>query len=266
MKKITKAQRIERLVSYLPTLTEGQIIWVEKIAHQFTCPKTYTRHVKSPVIPTDQILQDFGDSLRIHHCFTDEPFTKDKFEYVLVSVSKYYGVEAGKSKYNHPGADITLNGEKYSLKTQADRNLRLNLINIHKYMELGKGEWTNKPAQLPGLTQQFLAHLSNYDRVIILRNIGRPVPSVPFWKYELVEIPKALLEEVGEGDYEMMLDSIQSPKPGYCRVRDKKTNELKFELYFDGGTERKLKINKIDKNLCIVHASWEFLIDELDEG
>jgi hypothetical protein len=38
-----------------------------------------------------------------------------------------------------------------------------------------------------------------------------------------------------------------------------------FRLYFDGGTERKLKINKIDKRLCIVHATWEFIINELDE-
>lgn len=265
MKKITKKERIKRIVTYLPKLTEGQLIWVEKIAYQFTRPTTFIRSFTSSVIPTDFILDDFGDALRIHHCFTDEPFTKDKFEYILVNISNYYGLNAEKSKYNTPGADISISKEKFSLKTQADRNLRLDFVNIHKYMELGKGEWTDKEIHLQALTEQFLQHLNNYDRVLVLRNIGRPISASPYWKYELIEIPKKLLLEVKNGSYEMMTDSIQSPKPGYCRVRNKKTGSLKYELYFDGGSERKLKINKIDKKLCITHATWEFIIKELDE-
>lgn len=265
MEKITKEERITRIVNYLPQLTDGQLIWVEKIAYQFTRPTTFTRLPTSTVISNDFILDDFGDALRIHHCFTDEPFTKDKFEYILVNISNYHGLKAEKSKYNTPGADISINEEKFSLKTQADRKLRLDIINIHKYMELGKGEWTDKEIHLHFLTEQFLQHLSNYDRILILRNIGRPTPVTPYWKYELIEIPKALLQEVKSGIYEMMTDSIQSPKPGYCRVYDNKICALKYELYFDGGTERKLKINKIDKRLCIVHATWEFIINELDE-
>lgn len=132
-------------------------------------------------------------------------------------------------------------------------------------MELGKGEWSNKLKQLKGLKDQFLNHLSHYDRVLVLRNIGKPLPANPYWKYELVEIPKSLLSEVSNGKYEMTTDSIQMPKPGYCRVIDNKTKSLKFELYFDGGTERKLQINKIDKKYCTVHATWEFVIKELEK-
>lgn len=265
MNKISKDERIERLVKYLPDLTEGQIIWLERIAYQFTRPKTFYRNPLTNLISTDFILDDFGDALRIHHCFTDEPFTKDKFEYVLVNVFKYYGITAEKSANNNPGADVSINNETFSLKTQADSKLRTDFINIHKYMELGKGEWSDKVEHLHGLTQQFLNHLSNYDRVLVLRNIGKPLPAKPFWKYELVEIPKSLLMEVTNGEYVMTTDSIQMPKPGFCRVRDTTTNALKFVLYFDGGSERKLKINQLDKRLCTVHATWEFIIKELDE-
>ena len=265
MEKITKQERIIRIVTYLPGLTEGQLIWVERISYQFTRQRTFTRLSTSKIIANASILDDFGDALRIHHCFTDEPFTKDKFEYILVNICNYYGIEAEKSKYNTPGADITINDQRISLKTQADRNLRLNFINIHKYMELGKGEWTDKEIQLHGLAGQFLHHLENYDKILVLRNIGKPTPASPHWKYELIEIPKELLEEVKDGLYEMMTDSIQSPKPGYCRVFDSQTGSLKFALYFDAGSERKLKINKIDKTLCIVHATWEFIVKELDE-
>lgn len=265
MIRISKAERVERIIKYLPHLTEGQTIWIERIVYQFTRPRTFYRDPFGNIIATDLILNDFGDALRIHHCFTDEPFTKDKFEYVLMSICKYYGLEAKKSAYNNPGADVKIKNETFSLKTQADKNLRAEFINIHKYMELGKGEWSDQLHHLRGLTDQFVKHLSNYDRILVLRNIGKPLPAKPYWKYELVEIPKSLLLEVTNGQYEMTTDSIQMPKPGYCRVRDNQTNILKFKLYFDGGTERKLKINKIDKRDCIVHATWEFIIKELDE-
>jgi type II restriction enzyme len=77
------------------------------------------------------------------------------------------------------------------------------------------------------------------------------------WRYELVEIPKSLLMEAERGTLVMMEKSRQTPKPGYCHV----TNELggtKFDLYFDGGTERKLQIKNLDKSLCPVHATWSF--------
>jgi type II restriction enzyme len=266
MEKITKEERIKWLVSYLPQLSEGQVIWVERIVYQFTRPRTFIRLRESDLISNESILEDFGDALRIHHCFTDEPFTKDKFEYVLVNVCKYYGLQSEKLQNNNPGEDVAINGQRYSLKTQADKNLRTNSINIHKFMELGKGDWTNKEEQLKGLTNQFLHHLGNYEKIIVLRNIGTPTPGNPYWKYELVEIPKSLLLQVKNGVYKMMSDSIQIPKPGYCRIYDEVSGELKFELYFDGGTERKLKINKINKQNCIVHATWEFIVKELDEA
>jgi type II restriction enzyme len=78
-----------------------------------------------------------------------------------------------------------------------------------------------------------------------------------YWRYELVEIPKSLLEKAAGGRLEMMHGSKQSPKPGYCHVTDE-TGRVMFQLYFDGGTERKLQIKKLDKSLCTVHAEWKF--------
>ncbi len=55
----------------------------------------------------------------------------------------------------------------------------------------------------------------------------------------------------------MAFDSKQNPKPGTCTVIDA-AGQVKFQLYFDGGTERKLQIRQIDKRLCTVHATWEW--------
>lgn len=55
----------------------------------------------------------------------------------------------------------------------------------------------------------------------------------------------------------MMHDSRQNPKPGYCHVTDAQ-GRTRFDLYFDGGTERKLQIKGLDKSLCRVHGTWSF--------
>lgn len=73
----------------------------------------------------------------------------------------------------------------------------------------------------------------------------------------LVEIPKLLLEEARDGKLSIRHQSKQSPKPGYCDVKEPR-GALKYQLYFDGGTERKLQIKNLRKDLCIVHATWAF--------
>lgn len=78
----------------------------------------------------------------------------------------------------------------------------------------------------------------------------------PDYLYELVEIPKSLLERASMGRFEMRTESTQNPKPGYCFVED--AGEIIFSLYFDGGGERKLQIKNLKKELCKVHASWQF--------
>lgn len=114
---------------------------------------------------------------------------------------------------------------------------------------------------LVGLRNQFFEHLESYDRILSLRCLPRENPN---WFYELVEIPKALLLEARNGELQMMYESTQSPKPGYCHVKED-SGEIKYQLYFDGGGERKLQIKNLKKKHCIVHATWEFISRMEDE-
>ncbi|MBW6511317.1 MAG: hypothetical protein K0A93_04250 [Desulfuromonadaceae bacterium] len=57
-------------------------------------------------IIADQSLIDFGDNLRIHRCFSREPFTRDKFEFALEAVFRASGV-------------INITGHNVLLKTEA---------------------------------------------------------------------------------------------------------------------------------------------------
>ncbi|GMV50923.1 MAG: hypothetical protein AMXMBFR67_24660 [Nitrospira sp.] len=129
------------------------------------------------------------------------------------------------------------------------------MIHISKFMELGKGQWKDKVDDLYALRDRFIHHMENYSRIFQLRYF-RPITNSSHF-YELVEIPKALLDEARTGTFEIFLKSKQDPKPGVCRVIDQEGVQ-KFELYFDGGSERKLQIRGLRRNLCMSHATWSF--------
>lgn len=243
---------IDSLIEKIPELTDGQLHWVERVVSVFALPGKYVSNASD--LFTREMLFNFGDAMRVHHSFSVEPFSKDKFEYVFVQVLNMSGHDAKLAPKGNPGHDATLDTVRLSLKTQADSNIKNDVIWISKFMELGKGTWGDNPKDLEDLMFQFFAHMKNYDRILSLRCLHK----APSWKYELVEIPKTLLAKAAQGRLQMMMDSKQHPKPGYCRVTE--NNAPLFELYFDGGSERKLQIKNLHKRYCTVHAVWEFTI------
>jgi restriction endonuclease SmaI-like protein len=256
----TKDDRIKRVTELLSGLKESQIGWLEEIAQQLNRPHTFWRNDTSDLV-SECLLEEIGDGLRLHHCFSKESFTKDKFEYLMERAVNLCGGKAKLAAKGNPGHDITINEVKFSLKTQANKGINRKGIHISKFMELGKGQWSDKDEDLEGLRKQFFAHMRSYDRILILRTLSKAPAD---WEYELVEVPKTLLEKAKEGTLQMNHDSAQMPKPGNCFVMGKHGISL-FTLYFDGGTERKLQIKAINISTCMVHAQWKFPSEELVE-
>jgi len=242
---------LNRIIERLGILSTRQLDWLVGVVEQFAQTSERWRNPESDIV-TDGVLASFGDALQIHHCFSTEALSKDRFEYAFARALNENGIPATLASRGNPGHDVTIRSQRFSLKTQANREIRPNLLHISKFMELGKGAWTTE-ADLGGLREQFFRHMKSYDRILQLRRL---VDTERIQEYELVEIPKALLSLSETGIIRMANDSSQTPKPGTCRVLDDKGRTL-FELYFDGGTERKLQIRKLDKRLCPVHAMWK---------
>ena len=264
------SQSLARLLPLLEKLNDSQIGLVSDVAKQFTTPHKFTaapfKLQGGQDLMTQGIVDDLGDIIRIHHAFSREAFSKDKFEYALERVQKLHKRKADLAPRGNKGYDITVEGERFSLKTEASKNVRLDSIHISKFMELGGGEWTTNPADLEGLRQQFLEHLSGYDHVLTLRRLKDKREN--WHSYELVAIPKSLLLLAAHGPLEMKTASKQNPRPGYCYVGNAgwaytagakvAPKDLQFALYFDGGGERKLQIKHLKKSLGKVIATWEF--------
>ena len=249
-----RLQEIERRVK---TLSAGQLALLETIVDTFTQPITSHRVPSSDVV-SQEFLAAFGDILKLHHSLSDDYLDKYRFEAAMQRIYRALGRDAIRPSRCNPGHDLTVDGVKWSLKTQGDSQIKREVLHISKFMELGKGKWENE-GDLLGQRDRFLHHLSAYDRILQLRyfTLEPTEPSSVRHFYELVEIPKRLLLEARNGVFQMMIDSKQSPKPGYCTVTGK-DGTVRFKLYFDGGTERKLQIKNLRKDLCVVHATWEF--------
>lgn len=248
---------LKKITERLAGATPAQLEFVDRILSELQRPATFTRKQDSDLV-NDGVLQRFGDTLRIHHCFSAEPFTKDRFEYALESACIACGIKASRASRGNPGHDMNILDTAFSLKTQANKGIKKESIHISKFMELGRGDWSDQESDLIGLRDRFFNHMKSYGRILTLRRLSDATNEI----YELVEIPKALLMEAANGKLRMMHESGQMPKPGYCTVTDK-NGKLRFELYFDGGTERKLQIRSIDKALCTVHATWVFPLEKV---
>ena len=245
--------RVDQLSVALRELTQPQLEFIESIVAQFKRSFIKIERESTSNIISERMLRDFGDVLRIHHCFSKESLSKDRFEYAFEKILIQCGVKAELAPKGNPGHDITIDGVPCSLKTQADANIKEDNLHISKFMELGKGHWSARVKDLEGLRDQFFAHMTGYERIFSLRCLCKDPTS---WHYELVEIPKTLLEEAKDGKLSIQSKSKQSPKPGYCEVQD--ADGIRYQLYFDGGTERKLQIKNLRKDLCTVHATWVF--------
>ena len=175
--------------------------------------------------------------------------------YALERVLNLCGIPAALAPRGNPGHDITISGVRFSLKTQANKGISSRYLHISKFMELGRGTWTDQEEDFIGLREQFFRHMGSYDRILSLRRLRST--RTYSWHYELVEIPKTLLLEARNSVLRISHNSRQFPKPAYYDVVDSK-GIGKFQLYFDAGGERKLQIKGLKKIHCIVHADWLF--------
>ena len=161
----------------LSALTPSQVEWVVAVVRQFHLQHEFWRNGKSDLV-TPGVLEILGDALRIHHAFSRQALSKDRFEFALERSLNRAGIRAElmQSRTNR-GHDITIAGVPFSLKTQADKSIRKDSLHISKFMELGKGAW-----ELPLLIDLYVQHMKSYDRIFQFRQLQ---PGPESYLYEL---------------------------------------------------------------------------------
>lgn len=180
----------------------------------------------------------FEDLLQKYHAlFPDEPLTKALFESALVSIARSCGLPATRAPTNNPGYDAIINSTRFSLKTQSDLSIQRHEVSVSKFMQV-----IGVSADMPALRRHFLQHLRGYERIFMLRVFRE----LEHWRYELLEIPLALLALVSK-----------------ARLRDPKDRSypvilnrfVAFEMYFDRSAQ-KVSLKNLQRSHCPSYGEW----------
>ncbi len=241
-------------------LSSARGLPLERILILIEMAKALNRQVSSTVnetsdIVTNQFNVDFTGRLLLFHAMHDAPLTKKTFEFFFCGASRASEKTAVQTANSvHPGEDVTVNNQKFSLKTESGSAIKRDEIHISKLMEARWIRECRTPIDFRNnVLHRVVEHLSGYERIISLRSFDSGQKRI---EYELVEIPRRLLMEIKSlkaSDFSARTTNGSTS----ARVTNKSGSRV-FTLALDGSVE-KVTVRSLKISQCIIHGRW--LID-----
>ncbi len=196
----------------------------------------------------------FSNRLRLHHATASQAdkFTKKPFEFAFVDASRAAG-RNGRiiPSSTHPGPDVEVEGELFSLKTEGAANVSPRTILISKFME---AKWIDRCETTEDFAREapprLVQHLNRYDRILTLRSTNASNFKV---KYELIEIPRDLMLRVDTLRAEDFSETTASNSSGADVLGEDGTKAFRVSL---DGSDAKVTIRGLRVDLCRFHGSW----------
>lgn len=240
---------LQQLIRVTKQLNPGQIDLLLEMAKFMTATVSESISGKSDIL-TPKFRANFSNRLLIHHATHEEKFNKKSFEYAMCAAFRSDGRSANiVSDPTNPGADLIVDGVKFSLKTEASSGIHPQRITISKLMEARWIRDCHSKDDFAKFTQErVVRHLQQYNRVLMLRAFSVATGA----KYDLVEIPIDVLLMMKH----LKAEQFREKTAGGGSGADVMRQEIRlFSVRFDGSVE-KVTINNLLSELCIVHGTW----------
>jgi hypothetical protein len=206
---------------------------------------------------TKQLAEAFGLQLRLFHALhsPQEVLTKKPFEFALEAALNGSGFSASiDDNTTTPGADIVINGEGFSVKTEAGLTTSKQVVFLTKLMESAWTKNLTKPEQfIRGVHENVLPRVLRSDRTLVWRCFRRLSDENAAAEYELLEIPKSYWEAMAN------IQAAQFKRltaAGSTSVPVGIGGETLYTLSFDG-SDQKIQIRNLAVDRCIVHGRWQ---------
>ena len=250
---------IKDLVKIATGLNAGQVDLLIEIAESMARPVTAVVDPATDiVVPT--FASNFCTRLLIHHATTAEKFKKKSFEYAFAAASQASGRTATLTvSGTFSGADVIVDGVKFSCKTEASAKISETRITISKLME---ARWIRECHTgrdfLQGVQSKVVPHLRGYERILILRAIDRAAGAI---EYRLVEMPLQVLQAIGRLNAE---DFGPRTDNGGSSAKVRYKGDVAFTLRLDGSVE-KVTVAGLSTDFCRTHASWLIPVRQDDD-
>lgn len=221
-----------------------------------TTPSSFTANEPTTFEMTQSLAEAFGLRIRYFHALHSwgEALTKKPFEYALEAAAKEAGLSASIAQSaTTPGADIVINGQGFSVKTEAGRSISSKMVFLTKLMESAWTKNLNEPEQfVEGIKTHVLPRVLLADRTLVWRCHSRLVDAVGQVEYELLEIPRAFwaaLAEVKAENFTKLTPAGSTSVAVLCEGMPA------YTLSFDG-SDQKLQIRNLPVSRCIAHGRW----------
>ena len=246
-----RQKAIEALMRKLSALSSVHIEVVDSIVSRFS-EECEGELVRNDFLDTDA-FNYFSIRIAAHHASSSVPLKKENFEHILEAAFKrgrHAVIRTDSMTFR--GADLSVDGVKLSLKTEASRGLKQKSITISKLMEAA---WikqiTSREDIIPYLSRMVIPHFQGYERIFILRSYQNPTDSNKI-RYDLREIPKVLLEKIGDLT-PSQFSELTRTRTTSAEVTSNGVPAFKFRL---DGSDDKITITDLSVALCPLHAWW----------
>jgi hypothetical protein len=201
-------------------------------------------HPESPW-NSESFESEFRSKLLTHHCFMGSPLFQESFESAFTAACLHSGRQVAPAPDGQRFWDVTVDGRRFSLKSSKAKSLRRDTLHISKLTESAWIQDCRTAAKRCERTHGlFREYCREVDAIVQLRYFA------DLHLYELVEIPVSVFAQVldvGKSHF-----AADGPTINIPIGKDPPDFMLKLDR-----SDAKVTIAKINKQLCLVHGTWQ---------
>jgi len=194
---------------------------------------------------SDEFESEFRSKLLTHHCFMGSPLFQESFDSALMAACTHAGHPVEPAPTGQRFWDVMVDGRRISLKSSKAKSLQRKTLHISKLTEAAWIQDCRTATKRREHTHRlFREYCGEVDAILQLRYFHA------LRRYELVEIPVSLFSQVlavGRAHF-----SSDGPTINIPIGKDPPDFTLKLDR-----SDAKITISKINKDLCLVHGTWQ---------
>ena len=193
----------------------------------------------------EEFESEFRSKLLTHHCFIGSPLFQESFDSAFIGACSHAGHHVEQAPEGQRFWDVMIDGRRISLKSSKAKNLHREKLHISKLTEAAWIQDCRTASKRCSYTHHlFREYQKEVDAILQLRYFQT------LRLYELVEIPVSLFSQV------LKVDKTHFVADGPTINIPIGKHPPDFTLKLDR-SDAKITIANINKNLCLVHGTWQ---------